>query len=112
MSNAYQQLFVGLAFAVVLIYLLIVVNFQSWLDPFRDRHGAAKRALAGIVWMLFATETTLSVSGAHRRDHVHGRLPPQTAFWSSASRASAWRQGPMRFTAALEGRQHPISGPY
>jgi multidrug efflux pump subunit AcrB len=60
MTSAYQQLFVGLAFAVVLIYLLIVVNFQSWLDPFVIVM-ALPSALAGIVWMLFATGTTLSV---------------------------------------------------
>jgi multidrug efflux pump subunit AcrB len=60
MTSAYQQLFVGLAFALVLIYLLIVVNFQSWLDPFVIVM-ALPSALAGIVWMLFATGTTLSV---------------------------------------------------
>ncbi|MDB5363336.1 MAG: transporter [Rhodospirillales bacterium] len=60
MTSAYQQLFVGLAFAIVLIYLLIVVNFQSWLDPFVIV-VALPTALAGIVWMLFATGTTLSV---------------------------------------------------
>jgi multidrug efflux pump subunit AcrB len=60
MTSAYQQLFVGLAFAIVLIYLLIVVNFQSWLDP-SVIVMALPSALAGIVWMLFATGTTLSV---------------------------------------------------
>jgi multidrug efflux pump subunit AcrB len=60
MSSAYQQLFIGLALAIVLIYLLIVVNFQSWLDPFVVIL-ALPTALAGIVWMLFATGTTLSV---------------------------------------------------
>src|SRR5258705_10060755 len=60
MASAYQQLFVGLAFAIVLIYLLIVVNFQSWLDPFVIV-AALPTALAGIVWMLFATGRTLSV---------------------------------------------------
>src|SRR6202011_736551 len=60
MTSAYQQLFVGLAFAIVLIYLLIVVNFQSWLDPFVIV-TALPSALAGIVWILFATDTTLSV---------------------------------------------------
>jgi multidrug efflux pump subunit AcrB len=60
MTSAYQQLFVGLAFAIVLIYLLIVVNFQSWLDPFVIV-TALPTALAGIAWMLFATGTTLSV---------------------------------------------------
>jgi multidrug efflux pump subunit AcrB len=60
MTSAYQQLFVGLALAIVLIYLLIVVNFQSWLDPFIIVL-ALPTALAGIIWMLFTTGTTLSV---------------------------------------------------
>jgi multidrug efflux pump subunit AcrB len=60
MTSAYQQLFVGLALAIVLIYLLIVVTFQSWLDPFIIVL-ALPTALAGIVWMLFTTGTTLSV---------------------------------------------------
>jgi multidrug efflux pump subunit AcrB len=60
MTSAYQQLYGGLAFAAVLIYLLIVVNFQSWLDPFVIVM-ALPTAVAGIAWMLFATGTTLSV---------------------------------------------------
>jgi multidrug efflux pump subunit AcrB len=60
MTSAYQQLFVGLGAAIVLIYLLIVINFQSWLDPFVIVM-ALPTALAGIVWMLFGTGTTLSV---------------------------------------------------
>jgi multidrug efflux pump subunit AcrB len=60
MTVAYGQLYIGLAFAIVLIYLLIVVNFQSWVDPFVIVM-ALPSALAGIVWMLFATGTTLSV---------------------------------------------------
>ena len=60
MQSAYYQLFVGLAFSIVLIYLLIVVNFQSWLDPFVII-TALPAALAGIVWMLFVTQTSLSV---------------------------------------------------
>ncbi len=60
MTYAFQQLFVGIALAIVLIYLLIVVNFQSWLDPFVII-SALPTALAGIVWMLFVTRTTLSV---------------------------------------------------
>ena len=60
MTSAYSQLIVGLAFAIVLIYLLIVVNFQSWLDPFVIVM-ALPGALAGIVWILFLTGTTLSV---------------------------------------------------
>jgi len=60
MTDAYSQLYFGLAGAIVLIYLVIVVNFQSWLDPFIII-TALPGALAGIVWMLFMTATTLSV---------------------------------------------------
>jgi multidrug efflux pump subunit AcrB len=60
MTSAYNQLYFGLLGAVVLIYLVIVVNFQSWLDPFIII-TALPGALAGIVWMLFMTGTTLSV---------------------------------------------------
>jgi multidrug efflux pump subunit AcrB len=60
MTSAYHQLYFGLAGAVVLIYLVIVVNFQSWLDPFIII-TALPGALAGIIWTLFMTGTTLSV---------------------------------------------------
>jgi multidrug efflux pump subunit AcrB len=60
MDNAFSGLLFGLIGAIVLIYLLIVVNFQSWSDPFVIV-TALPAALAGIVWMLFATGTTLSV---------------------------------------------------
>jgi len=60
MNTAFTGLSYGLLAAIVLIYLLIVVNFQSWLDPFVIV-TALPAALAGIVWMLFATGTTLSV---------------------------------------------------
>jgi multidrug efflux pump subunit AcrB len=60
MDSAFSGLFLGLLAAIVLIYMLIVVNFQSWLDPFVII-TALPAALAGIVWMLFATNTTLSV---------------------------------------------------
>jgi multidrug efflux pump subunit AcrB len=60
MNSAYSGLLFGLLAAGVLIYLLIVVNFQSWSDPFVII-TALPAALAGIVWMLFATHTTLSV---------------------------------------------------
>ncbi|HEX3664611.1 MAG TPA: efflux RND transporter permease subunit [Rhizomicrobium sp.] len=60
MQTAFSGLSFGLIAAIVLIYLLIVVNFQSWLDPFVII-TALPAALAGIVWMLFATGTTLSV---------------------------------------------------
>jgi multidrug efflux pump subunit AcrB len=60
MNSAFSGLVFGLVGAIVLIYLLIVVNFQSWSDPFVIV-SALPAALAGIVWMLFATFTTLSV---------------------------------------------------
>jgi multidrug efflux pump subunit AcrB len=60
MNSAFSGLLFGLLAAVVLIYLLIVVNFQSWSDPFVII-TALPAALAGIVWMLFTTQTTLSV---------------------------------------------------
>ena len=60
MQSSFLGLGVGLAMAIVLVYLLIVVNFQSWLDPFIII-TALPAALAGIAWMLFLTGTTLSV---------------------------------------------------
>jgi multidrug efflux pump subunit AcrB len=60
MRASYIGLLSGLVFSIVLVYLLIVVNFQSWLDPF-IMISAFPAALAGIAWMLFITHTTLSV---------------------------------------------------
>ncbi|SAL45265.1 acriflavin resistance protein [Caballeronia terrestris] len=60
MNSSFNGLAFGLILAVVLVYLLIVVNFQSWLDPFIII-TALPGALAGIVWMLFLTHTTLSI---------------------------------------------------
>ena len=60
MESAFSGLLFGLLGAIVLIYLLIVVNFQSWSDPFVII-TALPAAIAGIVWMLFGTGTTLSV---------------------------------------------------
>ncbi len=86
MNSAFSGLLFGLLGAVVLIYLLIVVNFQSWSDPFVII-TALPRALAGIVWMLFTTQTTLSVpalTGAscvwacHRQQRAGHLLCPRT----------------------------------
>jgi multidrug efflux pump subunit AcrB len=60
MKSSYTGLLVGLLFAIALDYLLIVVNFQSWLDPF-IMISALPAALAGIAWFLLITHTTLSV---------------------------------------------------
>src|SRR4029434_2136215 len=60
MQSSYTGLALGLVGAIVLIYLLLVVNFQSWLDPFIII-SALPGALAGVVWALWVTHTTLSV---------------------------------------------------
>jgi multidrug efflux pump subunit AcrB len=60
MRKSYVGLIGGLAMSILLVYLLIVVNFQSWLDPFLII-SALPAALAGIVWFLFLTDTHLSV---------------------------------------------------
>jgi multidrug efflux pump subunit AcrB len=60
MRSSFIGLLGGLAFSIVLVYMLIVINFQSWLDPLIII-SALPAALAGIVWFLFITHTTLSV---------------------------------------------------
>ncbi|EUK18156.1 efflux RND transporter permease subunit [Commensalibacter papalotli (ex Servin-Garciduenas et al. 2014)] len=60
MYNAYSQLIGGLAMSILLVYLIIVVNFQSWLDPFVIIM-ALPGALAGIAWSLFITHSSISV---------------------------------------------------
>ena len=60
MQQSFRGLAFGLVFAVLLVYLLMVVNFQSWLDPFIIL-TALPGAIAGILWMLFLTQTTVSV---------------------------------------------------
>src|ERR1700722_7583224 len=60
MRSSFFGLGVGLAGAILLVYLLIVINFQSWLDPFIII-AALPGALAGICWFLLLTRTTLSV---------------------------------------------------
>jgi multidrug efflux pump subunit AcrB len=60
METSFYRLGMGMIFAVILVYLLMAVNFQSWLDPFIILM-AIPGALAGIVWMLFITQTSFSV---------------------------------------------------
>ncbi len=60
MESSFYRLGIGLIFAVVLVYLVMAVNFQSWLDPFIILM-ALPGALAGIVWILFVTQTSFSV---------------------------------------------------
>jgi multidrug efflux pump subunit AcrB len=60
MQTSFTRLGLGMVFAVVLVYLLMAINFQSWLDPFIIL-TALPGAMAGMLWMLFLTRTTLSV---------------------------------------------------
>ena len=60
MNSSFAGLAAGLGFAVLLVYLLMVVNFQSWVDPFIIL-TALPGAVAGIAWMLYMTQTTVSV---------------------------------------------------
>ena len=60
MATSFKGLLFGLLFSILLVYLLIVVNFQSWLDPFIII-AALPAALSGIVWFLFVTKTHISV---------------------------------------------------
>lgn len=59
-QTTFRTLYFGLLFSIVLVYMIMVINFQSWLDPFIII-TALPAALAGIAWMLFLTHTTLSV---------------------------------------------------
>lgn len=59
-QSSFKSLYLGLIFAILLVYLLMVINFQSWIDPFIIITGLPA-SIAGIVWMLFLTHTTLSV---------------------------------------------------
>jgi len=60
MQSSFSGLYAGLALAILLVYLLMVVNFQSWLDPLIAVSGVPI-VLSGVAWMLFLTQTTLSV---------------------------------------------------
>src|SRR6202008_613277 len=60
MQDSFTRLGLGMVFAILLVYLLMVINFQSWLDPFIILM-ALPGALAGMLWALFTTRTTMSV---------------------------------------------------
>lgn len=100
MNDSYNGLLFGLLGAIVLIYLLIVVNFQSWLDPFVII-TALPAALAGIVWMLFVTNTTLSVPALIGSIMCMGVATANSILVVSFARERL-REGDSGFTAALE----------
>ena len=60
MKMAFKKLGFGFIFAIILVYFIMVINFQSWLDPFVITM-AIPGAIAGIVWMLFLTGTTFNI---------------------------------------------------
>ena len=109
MNTAFSGLFFGLAGAIVLIYLLIVVNFQSWIDPFVII-TALPAALAGIVWMLFATHTTLSVPALTGAIMCMGVAPRPTASSWSPSPENGWRP-PATASRRRWRPASPASGP-
>jgi len=100
MNDSYSGLLYGLLGAIVLIYLLIVVNFQSWLDPFVII-TALPAALAGIVWMLFVTNTTLSVPALIGSIMCMGVATANSILVVSFARERL-HEGDSGFTAALE----------
>ncbi|WP_374544764.1 efflux RND transporter permease subunit [Rhodoblastus sp.] len=109
MNSAYSQLYGGLALAVALIYLLIVVNFQSWTDPFVIV-AALPAALAGVTWMLFATHTTLSVPALTGAIMCMGVATANSILVVSFAREQL-AEGLEPFAAALEagvGRFRPV----
>jgi len=113
LHSSFAGLAAGLAVAIVLLYLLLVVNFQSWLDPFIIVSGLPA-ALAGIAWTLFLTGTTLSIPAltgsimamgvvtansillvSFARDRLNQGIPPVSA----AIEAAATRLRPVLMTA-------------
>ena len=113
MTSSYTGLLIGLTGAILLVYLLIVINFQSWLDPFVII-TALPAALAGIAWMLLITGTTLSVPaltgaimcmGVATANSIlvvsfaRGRMAEGATAWQAALDAGFTRFRPVLMTA-------------
>ncbi len=110
MHDSYIGLGVGLVMAIVLIYFLLVVNFQSWLDPFIII-TALPGALAGVVWGLFLTQTTLSVPALMGAIMSMGVATANSVLVVSFARENL-NKGMPAITAALEagiGRIRPVT---
>jgi multidrug efflux pump subunit AcrB len=101
MQSSFTGLLVGLAMAIVLVYLLIVVNFQSWIDA-AIVIAALPAALAGIAWMLFITGTTLSVPALTGAIMTVGVATANSILLVAFARERR-DQGASVLTAALEG---------
>jgi len=100
MDSAYGQLLTGLALSIVLVFLVIVVNFQSWLDPFVVV-CALPAALAGVTWSLFLTGTTLSVPALTGAIMCMGTATANTVLVVDFARAQLTEHGDA-VAAALE----------
>jgi len=109
MQSAFLRLGLGLILAAALVYLLMVVNFQSWLDPFIII-TALPGALLGIVWMLFATRTTFSVPSLMGAIMAIGVATANSILMVTFANGQR-RDGRDAFTAALEAgrtRMRPV----
>ncbi len=109
MQSSFMGLLTGLAFAVLLVYLLMVINFQSWLDPMIIISGLPA-ALVGIVWMLFVTGTTVSVPALTGTIMCIGIATANSILVVSFARESL-AQGTEPLRAALDaglGRFRPV----
>ena len=109
MQASFIGLGVGLAMAIVLVYLLIVVNFQSWIDA-AIIIAALPAALAGIAWMLFITGTTLSVPALTGAIMTHGRGDREQHPARSRSRASGAAEGVDAAARRARRRRDAASG--
>jgi multidrug efflux pump subunit AcrB len=109
MRTSYFNLALGLVGAMVLIYFLLVINFQSWLDPFIII-TALPGALAGVVWGLFLSQTTLSVPALMGAIMSLGVATANSVLVVTFAREN-WLRGMDPVTAALEagvGRIRPV----
>jgi multidrug efflux pump subunit AcrB len=109
MQSSFTGLLTGLGFAVLLVYLLMVINFQSWLDPLIIISGLPA-ALVGIVWMLFVTGTTVSVPALTGTIMCIGIATANSILVVSFARESL-AQGTEPLRAALDaglGRFRPV----
>ena len=109
MHDSFIGLYLGLVFSLVLVYLLMVVNFQSWLDPLVIVSGLPA-SLTGIAWMLFTTRTTLSVPALTCTILCVGIAPANSILVVNAAR-EALARGASPHDAALEagfGRFRPV----
>jgi multidrug efflux pump subunit AcrB len=100
LHSSFESLAVGLAVSIVLLYLLLVVNFQSWLDPFIIICGLPA-AFAGIAWILFLTGTTLSIPALTGCIMSMGVVTANSILLVSFARTRL-REGVPPLTAALE----------